>query len=270
MADDTTYEPRSARDDGWDDHLAAILEARLDRDEDRLREDELRLEADEKILRSSRIVALVAIVLASTLVLAVTGLIIGLLALNRNIDVVANAPPKHDSVTTAALQDGAVTTDKLAHGAVGNDAVAEGAIKSRQLAAGAVQANDVAGNSLTGDQIDEQTLAEVPSATRARTAHDAQALGGLKSSTYLSRVRIQRVASATDTGATKGPVTARCPSGTRIVGGGAAVEGASRGVAIVRSAPNDKAGWVAVADAYDDAGTPWRLVVTAICAAGGG
>ena len=55
----------------------------------------------------------------------------------------------------------------------------------------------------------------------------------------------------------------------RIIAGGAAVDGPSRGIALVRSAPTASGDWVAVADAHHPTGTPWRLVVTAVCASGG-
>lgn len=248
--------------------MGTMLDLRLRREEARIRRDEARLAADEKILRSNRFLASVAALLAGTLVLAVAGLVVAFMALHRDLDVVAGAAPKDDSVGTAALQDRAVTAGKLAAGSVGRDAVAAGAIGTRQLAAGSVTASRVAGNGLTGKQIDEQTLATVPGAAVAVNADNARRLAGRGSSAYLSGVTTQRAASATDIARTKGPVVAHCPAGRRIVGGGAAVDGVSSGVAIVRSSP-DANDWVAVASAYGRTGAPWRLVVTAICGAGG-
>ncbi len=106
-------------------------------------------------------------------------------------------------------------------------------------------------------------------ASRAVVAGDASALGGVGASGYLSRVKLVRVASRTNGRSTKGPLAANCPLGMRIIAGGAAVDGPSRGIALVRSAPTASGDWVAVADAYHPTGTPWRLVVTAVCASGG-
>ncbi len=248
--------------------MGSMLDVRLRREEARSRLDEARLAADEKILRSNRYLASVAALLAGTLVLAVAGLVVAFMALHRDLGVVARAAPKDESVGTAALQDQAVTAAKLAPGSVGRGALDAGAIGPRQLAAGSVTASSVAGDGLTGEQIDEQTLATVPGAVVAMRADDAHRLAGRGSSAYLSRVTTQRAASSTDTERTKGPVVAQCPAGRRIVGGGAAVDGVSSGVAIVRSSP-DANDWVAVASAYGRTGAPWRLVVTAICAAGG-
>ena len=127
-------------------------------------------------------------------------------------------------------------------------------------------------NALTGAQIDEQTLGQVPTArgaSRARVASDAQALGGVSATGYISHVKLVRVASRANARRTKGPLAAACPTGMRIIAGGAAVDGPSRGVALVRSAPTAAQDWVAVADGYRADGTPWRLVVTAVCATGG-
>jgi hypothetical protein len=268
MADEPAHPSGSdPRGDGGA-RLSTMLDVRLRREEARIRRDEARLAADERILTSNRYIASMAAVLAGLLVLAVAGLVVALMALHRDVDVVARAVPKDDSVGTAALQDRAVTAGKLAAGSVARDALVPGAIGPRQLAAGSVTASRVAGDGLTGEQIDEQTLATVPGAVSALRAEDARRLAGRSSSAYLSGVTTRRAASSTDTVRTKGPVVAQCPAGRRIVGGGAAVDGVSSGVAIVRSAP-DADDWVAVASAYGRTGAAWRLVVTAICAAGG-
>jgi hypothetical protein len=245
-----------------EDSTAIILEARLDRDEDRIALDEARLAADERLLRSNRRVAWIAIGLGIALVLAVTGLVIAVIAVNRDVDVVARAAPNDDSVGTAALQHDAVTGDKVATAAIG----------SRQVADNSVTGADVAHNTLTGTQIDERTLAEVPAAhgaARASSAADADKLAGATSSAYLSRVTVERAATAMDAQVTKGPFGVHCPSGKRIVGGGAAVAGAAHGIAIVGSAPQGQ-DWVATAVASARVTAPWRLEVTAICATGGG
>jgi len=265
------------------------LEARLQTDEERLLADEARIEADEArlaadegLLRANRLVARIAIVLAGTLIIAVAGLTVSLFALNRDIETVAKAAPKDNSVGPAAIQAGAVTATEIAPGAVGTGALADRGIRRADIASGAVGRDQIAPGSvtrvavrngtLTGAQIDERTLRHVASArtaARADMARDAQALGGVSSSAYVSKVVVVRAATTAGQRRTKGPVAARCPSGTRIISGGASVDGTSHGVAISRSAPDNGETWVAVANAYHAPTVPWRLVVTAICAAGG-
>ena len=56
--------------------------------------------------------------LGGLLALTIVGLVVGLMALNRDIDAVAAAAPRNDSIGSPALQDRAVIASKLADGAV--------------------------------------------------------------------------------------------------------------------------------------------------------
>jgi hypothetical protein len=192
--------------------LDPAVELRLSRDEERpgadelrLARDEARLDADERMLRHNRTVALVAAAVVGTLAVAVAGLVIALFALNRDIDTVAKAAPKDDSVGTVAIKNDAVTADKLAIGSVTGAALAPGAVDApaittgavdrRALGRGAVGRSEVGRDALTGAQIDERTLARVPSArsaSRAGVASDAQALGGVSATGYVSLVKLVR------------------------------------------------------------------------------
>lgn len=269
------------RREGWTD-ADRELERRLSSDEQRINRDEVRLAQDEQriaeeerwIQRNWRL----ALALSVLLLLTIAALVSSAIALNRDIEAVAKAAPKDDSVGTAAIKDGAVTGAKLADGSVGPTAIArgavtgtalaEGAVRTQAIASGAVTARAVARDGLTGATIDESTLSTVPRAARADVASDASSLAGLPAIRYLSRVTVVRSATRTSTLRAKGPVTADCPQGTAVVGGGAAADGA-RDVAITTSAPDGRAGWLAEAVAMGTARSPWRIVVTAICARGG-
>ncbi len=238
-------------------------------------------------------------------------LVIGLLALNRDVEAVARATPKDGSVGPAAIQDDGVTGSKLAPGAVGSGQIADGAavaakvgpaavgpdaiapgavatkhlvpgaVSSPQLAAGAVTSAHVATNALVGADIDEGTIGRVRRttradsadtairATRADTAASAGSLDGLTRTAVLSNVTLVDTATRATWTSLKGPVTARCPDGARIGGGGAASEGSTTGVAITRSGPASATAWVAAAEEVGVVSAPWRLVVTATCADGG-
>ncbi len=211
---------------------------------------EERLESEERELRRNRLVAALALGLGVALVFAVAALVASIVALNRDVEAVAGAAPKPGSVGAEALQADAVTADALAEGAVGTDALAPEAVTASKLAPGAIGV--------------------VPQAESARQADNAAALQRLPAAAFLSAVELVQETSASDTQPSKGPVTARCPSGTRIVAGGAAVDGVSSGVAIVRSSPQDADALVGQAEAFGAPAGPWRLVVTAVCAAGGG
>jgi hypothetical protein len=195
-------EPLRPHPSGWTPS-DAWLEARLEEDERRLAEEE------QGVQRTW----LLGLALAAVIGLTIAALVISVIALNRDIEAVAKADPKDDSVGTAALQDGAVTREKLAAQAVGADqlaggavsaaaladgavsaaALADGSVTSRALAGqavlnaalapgvvgtkkladGAVTAAKTAADTLTGAQIREETLAAVPEAERAATADQA-------------------------------------------------------------------------------------------------
>jgi hypothetical protein len=211
--------------------------------------------------RQLRRVQALLLTLGGLLVLTIAALAISVVALNRDIDAVARAAPRDDSVGTSALRGGAVTSPKLAAGAVATGRIADGAVTGAK----------VARDSLTGSQIDESTLTPVARATRAGTADrasDASMLGGVAAAGYVRAVTAVRAQTATSTLAVKGPLSASCPSGTTVVAGGAEVDGAAR-VAITTSAPDGTGAWVARAAAIDTPSSPWRLVVNAVCATGG-
>jgi hypothetical protein len=129
----------------------------------------------------------------------------------------------------------------------------------------------VAADSLGAAQIDEASLTAVARAERAGAAGragDASELGGVAAARYARDLTAVRAQTATSTLAVKGPLSASCPSGTTVVAGGAAIDGAAR-VAVTTSAPDGGAAWVGRAAAIDTPSAPWRLVVTAVCAAGG-
>jgi hypothetical protein len=234
-----------------DETRLARDEALIAADEARLLRDEQRLAADERATHLARHLSVISVALAVVLAIAVTGLVLGVIALRGDVDAITNAAPD-ESVGTSAIQDAAVTADKLADGSV--------------------TAGKVRRDSLTGADVRESTLSTVPSARvsrRARSATDATRLGGSPPWAYLSRIETIDASSATDARATKGPLVARCPTWMRVISGGAVVEGAVRGVAIVRSAPDGPGAWSAVAQGQRSSTTPWRLVVSAVCATGG-
>ena len=223
--------------------------------ESEIQQEERRIQADERKIHMNRVLVITALGL---LALTVTALILSIIALNRDIEAVAKATPKDNSVSTSSIQDGAVTGTKIANAAVNAD----------KLGAKAVNGAKVANDSLTGVQINEASLTQVPAAAKAGTANNATQLGGTAAGAYIHGVKIVQTATDTTSAALKGPTVATCPSGTRVIGGGAEVTGA-RNVAIIESAPSGTSGWSAIAGLQTGSAPSWGLTVFAICAAGG-
>jgi hypothetical protein len=230
--------------------------------DERLSRDEARIEAEDEQIRDTRIVAWLGVALALTLVAAITALGISLAALNDSVDS-GRLTAVPGSVGTAAIQDGAVTREKLAPASVDHPRLTAHAVETVNLAPNAVTGAQVARNSLTGADIRERSLAKVPQAA------DADRLGGLSADAFLSRVVDIAESTATSTSATKGPLTARCPSGTRVISGGAVITGARTGAALTANGPDGTSGWTAQAALDADPAPAWGLTVHAICAAGG-
>ncbi len=240
------------------------LDERLARDEARLAFDEARIDAEDEAIHENAIMANIGIALIALLTIAVAALVVGVVALRRDVNAL-DRPATAGSVSTDALQGDSVTADKLAGGAVVRTAIAGGAVGSEQLAPDAVTGAHVAANSLTGADIRESSLAAVPSAQHAA---DAARLGGHSPAAFVASVEHVSASSVLNAEKTKGPLAARCPAGTHVVSGGAAVGGRTTGVSLVASTPDGDAGWTATAHARTT-NRAWRLVVTAICASGG-
>jgi hypothetical protein len=152
---------------------------------------------------------------------------------------------------------------------VSRDAVAGEAIGGGEIEPNAITGGLVARDSLTGADIRVRTLKTVPVAATARKAEDSARLNGLPSRVFLSSVVDVRAASLLDARRIKGPLTAHCPAGSRVLSGGARIRGAVHGATIVSSAPEAGAGWTATARVVSSLARSWELVVTAICASGG-
>ncbi|HSK15040.1 MAG TPA: hypothetical protein VK915_02630 [Gaiellaceae bacterium] len=220
---------------------------------------EQRLQEEERRIVTNRALAVAALVLGVLLAVAVIALVVALVALDREVDAAGDGTP-------VALADGSVTAEKLADGFVTAEKLAEGAVGTTALGRFVVTGQNVARDTLPGATIREGTLARVP---EAALAGDAAALGGLEAGAYLASVEVVQAASERTLEETRGPVEASCPDGTFVVAGGGAIDGETRGVAIVSSVPTGEGSWGATAEAFASASAPWRLVVIAICAAGG-
>ena len=121
--------------------------------------------------------------------------------------------------------------------------------------------NRLRNSTVTGKQIKVSTLGTVPSAAKADVATSATTAGSapISSVTYVT----SSGSIPGDGGTAAHLLTANCPSGTTVIGGGANV--ADEHTEIVNdSYPNGKTGWSA--DFYNGDTQAWSATVTAICA----
>jgi hypothetical protein len=183
------------------------------------------------------------------------------------------------SVTNLKLRDGAVTGTKIAPATIGSTQLAKGAIRSEQLGggvvtegklkSGAVGSDKIAANAVTNSKLGPEAVAAGKLGKEAVTGDKLSAvlLGQL-----VKNVSYVTASSPADAEDKPKSVTASCPAGKQVTGGGARITGAEvTTVALIASVPfvgadNKRTGWTASADAIAADVKPWAVEAFAICA----
>ena len=186
---------------------------------------------------------------------------------------------KGGSVTTLKLKNGAVTGPKIGRGAVGSTALAGGSVRSSQLGGGVVTEGKLKNGAVTETKLFNSAVTNSkigPNAVATGKIQDgAVTAGKLSSSPYAQLLKnVCYVTATSPSNAEDKPksVTAQCPAGKQVTGGGARITGAEvTTVAVIESSPfvnaeSKRTGWTASADAIAADAKPWAVEVTAICA----
>ncbi len=191
------------------------------------------------------------------------------------------------AVTTPKLKNGAVTNAKLANGAVTGAKIAAATIGSSQLATGAVRSGQLGGGVVTSSKLKDGAVSESKllnsAVTNSKLSPEAVTAGKLSKEAVTSdklsaallgqlvkNVAYVSKASLSNTSEETKSVTADCPAGKQVVGGGARVVGSTTTVAITESAPvvngSKRTSWSATARAIAPEGSAWAVEAHAICA----
>jgi hypothetical protein len=184
--------------------------------------------------------------------LVVASLALGVALTGTSYATVLNVPD--GSVTTAKIKNGAVTTPKLKNDAVTVD----------KLAANAVTAGQVKNGSLLKEDFKSGQLPAGPPGPQGPAG--PRGVPGPKGAPGVSG--LQRVDAATSSSsANSKAVVATCPSGKRVVGGGAQVTGSgSNKVSITQSFPDSNGDrWNGNAVEVVATGSSWQLQAYALC-----
>ncbi len=154
------------------------------------------------------------------------------------------------SVRSSALGGGVVTTGKLKDLSVTEGKLASNAVTGAKIAAGAVETGKIGKEAVTGEKVSASLLGQL-----------------VKNVTY---VTAQTIA---DAEADPKFITAQCPTGKEVVGGGARVTGAEvTKVAVTESfstsvdVSGKRTGWHAVAMPMAAEAKAWGVEAVAICA----
>lgn len=182
---------------------------------------------------------------------------------------VTTAKLKNGAVTTAKLRNGAVTTGKLRNGAVTGAKIAAATIGSGQLASSSVRSGQLGGQVVTEPKIKNGAVSESKLDSGAVTS------GKLAPSFLAQLVRNVTYVNAESASNNEDAktVTALCPSGKQVIGGGARVNGELLEVAVTGSNPfvagnGQRTGWSAFGRELPDepGATAWSVEAFAVCA----
>jgi len=165
------------------------------------------------------------------------------------------------SINSREIQNGTVQSRDVRDGSLQGRDVANGSLLSRDVKDGVLGRADVRDGSLLGADLAPNTLGD---REVDEPQLDINRLGGISATRYVKNVTRVETRTANDAITPKAAPPARCPKGTRLIGGGARVVAAiPPPVALTVNGPDGPA-WTALAYATAPTGD-WQLVNTAIC-----
>ncbi len=196
---------------------------------------------------------------------------------------------KGGSVTNLKLRNGAVTGNKIAPGTIGSSLLANGSVRSEQLGGGvvtqgklkngAVNGEKLAGGSVTTEKIANGAVTNPKLGADSVTAGKIQngAVGSASLSPAFLAQLVRNVVYVTATSPSNAEakpksITAQCPTGKQVTGGGARITGAEvTTVALIEStafvdAATKRTGWTAAAAPISAEAKNWAVEAVAICA----
>jgi hypothetical protein len=166
---------------------------------------------------------------------------------------------------------GSINSREIQNGTVQSRDVRDGALQGRDIANATLRSRDIRDGVLSGLDVRDGSLAGADLATNAigdreidEPQLDINRLGGISVTRYVKNVTRVETRSANDAVTPKAAPPANCPSGKRVIGGGARVVApAPVPVALSVNGPAGSA-WTALAYATAPTGN-WQLVNVAIC-----
>jgi hypothetical protein len=158
------------------------------------------------------------------------------------------------SIPGNRLQAKAVGTNQLKPSSIGNAQLKGNAVATKQLQSGAVTGGKIKAGSITGSQVKAGSLGATQINQTTLTGISAANIHTVQYVT--STVGIQP---ESETGTS---TTATCPTGMKVIGGGASVSNQKFGDALESTPTGERNGWTAIGYAFEP---NVNLTVTAIC-----
>jgi hypothetical protein len=171
---------------------------------------------------------------------------------------------KAKSMPGNRIQPNTVTATQIKKGTIGEAQIKAGAISGKLIKSGAVTSQQIQANTITGAQIKAGSIsgAQVQSGSLGATQINQTTLTGISAANiHTVQYVTATVALPPETeGGTSG--TATCPSGMKVIGGGAYVSNPKLGGAYEAGPNGERSGWSALGYAFEPNVT---MTVTAIC-----
>lgn len=165
---------------------------------------------------------------------------------------------KNSTISAADIGPGSVINSKLAKKVVTNSKLGSEAVGTSKLAKKAVTANILGAEVVTAGKLGPESV----SAAKLTASFYSQLL---KNVTYVTETSV-------NDSETEKSVTATCPAGKEVIGGGARINSPSSvNVAVSASYPlitasNSRAGWIASGHETPTEAGNWQVVAYAVCA----
>lgn len=186
---------------------------------------------------------------------------------------------RNEAVTAAKIRNGAVIGAKLDLGAVGSNQILDGAVRSADLGGGVVTSGKLKNGAVSEEKLANGAVTNSKLAANAVSAgkiQDGAVTASKLSPTFNAQlvkdVTYVNVSSPSNDEDKPKSITAQCPAGKQVTGGGARVVGAEVAtVAITESAPfvnaeSKRTGWTASAAEIAPEAKAWAVEAFAICA----
>ena len=171
---------------------------------------------------------------------------------------------KAKSMPGNRIQPGTVTATQLKKGTVGEAQIKAGAISGKLIRSGAVGAGQIQGSSITGAQIKAGSISggQIQNGSLGATQINQTTLTGISAANIHTVQYVAATVSITPESETGTSGTATCPSGMKVIGGGAYVSNPKFGGAYEAGPNGERNGWSALGYAFEPNVT---MTVTAIC-----
>jgi hypothetical protein len=162
---------------------------------------------------------------------------------------------KPKSLPANRLQPNSVTANQIKKGTIGEPQLKAGAVSAKQLKANSVTAKQIKAGSISGAQIQSNSL--------GATQINQSTLTGISAANIHTVQYVTSTVTLVPEAATGTSATATCPSGMRVIGGGATLSNKEYG-SVLESAPNsERSGWYANGFLFEKVNV--SMTVTAIC-----